>query len=345
MKRIEIIALSILLLGSCRQPEQTPQAENKATPVKTVTAVEFEYRIPIRATGLLATAEQMKLSFKTGGIIQTIVAREGVNVKKGEELARLDLSEIRAQVEQAQISYEKAGRDLERAENLYRDSVVTLEQYQDARSGYELARSRKQIAEFNLQHSVIKAPADGKVQKVMVENSELIAPGYPAIMFASTESEWVVRASITDKDIVKLSIGDTGWISMDAFPELKFRGEVSELASFADPVSGTYEVEIILPDGHPQFRTGFISRAEILPAGTLMDVVVPVEALQDASDRNADVFVYSEGIARKRKIRIGRIIDNRVVVREGLLPGEEVITAGAPYLSDGAEVEKMEDRP
>lgn len=307
--------------------------------------MEFEYKIPVRATGLLSTAEQMKLSFKTGGIIQKIVAREGVNVKKGEELARLDLSEISAQVEQAQIAYEKAERDLKRAENLYRDSVVTLEQYQDARSGYEMARSSKQIAEFNLQHSVIKAPADGKVQKVLVESSELIAPGYPAIMFASTESEWVVRASITDKDIVKLSIGDTALVSMDAFPDLKFRGEISELASFADPVSGTYEVEIILPGGHPQFRTGFIARAEILPAGTLRDVVVPLEALQDASDRNADVFVYRDGIARKRRIRIGKLLDDRVVVKEGLLPGEEVITDGAPYLTDGDEVEKMEGRP
>jgi len=333
-----------MLLISCKPAVQEQAAANKAIPVETEIAIEYEYRLPVRATGLLTTAEQMKLSFKTGGIVQYIAAREGVNVEKGQVLARLDLAEIQAQVTQAEIGFEKAKRDLERAENLFRDSVATLEQYQDARSGFELARSGKQIAEFNLQHSVIKAPTRGKVQKILVENNELIAPGYPAIMFASTESEWVIRASVTDKDIVKLSIGDPATVHMDAFDDITFQGEVSELASFADPVSATYEVEIIIPAGHPQFRTGFISRVEILPAGKLMDVVVPVEALQDASDRIADVFIYTEGIAKKRKLRIGNILGDYVVVKEGLMPGEEVITAGAPYLRDGDKVEKVEDK-
>lgn len=345
MKSILYILSAILLLSSCKRAEQVEKLEDKTISVRTEKAREIEYRLPVRATGMLTTAEQMKLSFKTGGIIRSITAREGVSVEKGKMLAQLDLSEIQGQVNQAEIAMKKAERDLERAGNLYHDSVATLEQYQDARSGYELARSQKQIADFNLQHSVIKAPAEGKIEKVLAENNELIAPGHPVILFASTESEWVVRASVTDKDIVKLSIGDSALVHMDAFPDHAFKGEVSELASFADPLSGTYEVEVMLSEGNPQFRTGFIARMEILPAGKMKGLVVPVEALQNASDRSASVFVLQDGKARKRSLRIGTILGDKVRVNEGLLPGEEVITAGAPYLADGDLVKKVEDKP
>jgi RND family efflux transporter MFP subunit len=241
-------------------------------------------------------------------------------------------------VNQARIGLEKAERDLNRAGNLYRDSVVTLEQYQNARSAFELARAQKQIADFNLRHSEIKAPSNGKIQKILVETSEVIGPGYPAILFACTENDWVVRVALTDKDIVKLSIGDSALVSMDAFPGRKFRAEVTGLGTVADPVTGTYEAELLILHAHPQFRTGFISKAEIFPARVIRAVMVPVEALLNASDHAAHLFVFRNGKAEKRVLRTGAILEDRVVVLEGLEEGELVITDGAKYLRADAEV-------
>jgi RND family efflux transporter MFP subunit len=264
--------------------------------------------------------------------------KEGETVKSGETLVALDLSEIRAQVNQARIGYEKARRDLTRAENLYRDSVATLEQFQNAESALEVARSQKQIADFNLRHSQIKAPSDGKIQKILVEANEMIGPGYPAILFASTENDWVVRSSLTDKDIVKLTLGDSGRITMDAFPGTSFTAEVSELGSVADPVTGTYEIELRIAEAHPQFRTGFFSRCEIYPAQMNRSLVVPVEALLNASDRSATVYVASEERALKRKVSIGQLVDGFIVVSGGIEQGEEVITDGARYVNEGVNI-------
>lgn len=343
MKRRIIYLAVALLAGSCNQQESSENHVKKLTRVKVVKARVLDYKSPVRATGMLGTSSQMKLSFKTGGIIEHISAKEGISVKKGSVLAQLNLAEIKAQVQQAKIGEEKSKRDLERARNLYHDSVATLEQYQDAQSGYEMARTRRQIADFNLQHSTIIAPSDGKVQKVLVEKNELIAPGYPAIFFASTESEWIVRASVSDKDIVKLNIGDTARIEMDAFPDKVFTGEISELASVADPVTGTYEVEMMIPGKHLQFRTGFISRVKIFPALTQRALVVPVGILVNASDRQATVYIYINGKAVSRKIRIGQLLGEEVVVLEGLVGDEMLISDGTHYLRDGEEVELVED--
>lgn len=338
--RIQIISVATILLAiaGCKPEEQKNPVTDNAINIRVLPVEKTEYKIPVRTTGILGTATQMKLSFKTGGILRQLYIKEGESVNSGQVLAILDLSEIEAHVNQARIGYEKAERDLSRAKNLFRDSVATLEQVQNARSAFELAKSQKQIAEFNLSHSRIKAPSNGKIQKILVEANEIIAPGYPAILFASTENDWVVRSALTDKDIVKLSLGDSGLVTMDPYPGIEFKAEITELGSVADPVTGTYEVELLILESQPQFRTGFFSRVLIYPTEISSSLVVPIEALLDANDNTAKVFIYKEGKAVMKKIGLGSILGDRVVVKEGLEEGELVITDGAKYLRTDSKV-------
>jgi len=291
----------IILLAGCKPATEKEVTENKALQVKLWEVEIREYKLPVRAVGMLSTSTEMKLSFKTGGIVRQVNIKEGTSVKRGEVLA-------------------------------------VLEQFQNASSAYELAQSQKRIADFNLEHSRIKAPANGKIQKILVETNELIAPGYPAILFASTESDWVVRVALTDKDIVKFSLGDSAHVEMDAFPDISFPAEITELGAFADPVTGTYEAELRILRPNAQFRSGFISRAYIFPTQSSSAVMVPLEALLDASDRRAIVFVYREGEPSRRRIRTGRIVDDLIMVVEGLEPGELVVTEGAKYIRDDSRV-------
>jgi len=328
----------LLVITGCKQAEQKSTMNINTINIMVQPVAYISYKDPVRTIGLLSTTTQMKLSFKTGGIIKQLNVREGESVNKDDILAVLDLSEIRAQVNQASIGYEKAKRDLTRAKNLYQDSVATLEQYQNARSAYELAKARNQIADFNLLHSQIKAPSDGMIQLVLVEANEMIAPGYPAILFASTENDWVVRAALTDKDIVKLSIGDSGQVTMDAFPGTLFNAEVSELGTVADPVTGTYLVELRIRQSLSQFRTGFFSRVQIYPTEISRSLVVPVEALLDASDNRATVFIYEQDKAIKKRIVTGSILQDQVVILEGLEEGDLVITEGAKFVTINSKV-------
>ena len=336
-----LIWAGILLLAGCSSASKEEVPEDKTVQVKLWETEIHDYKLPVRAVGMLTTTDQIKLSFKTGGIIRKLYTREGAEVKRGEMLAALDLSEIEAQVNQARIGMDKAQRDLERARNLYQDSVVTLEQYQNAESAFELANAQMQIADFNREHSVIRAPANGTVQKQLVEANEVIAPGYPAILFASTEGDWVVRVSLTDKDIVKFSLGDSARVEMDAFPETSFPAEITELGTIADPVTGTYEAELRILQKEPRFLTGFIARAFLYPTGTTRAVVVPLEALIGASDRRATVYVYRDGELDKRRVRTGPMVDDMIMVQEGLQPGELVVTEGAKYIREDSRVDPV----
>lgn len=328
----------LLLNQGCRQEPAPRQAAVDRVEVTLQPVATMEYRVPVRATGLLGTLSEMKLSFKTGGIIRNISVNEGDAVKRGAVLAELDLSEVKAQVKQAQIALDKAQRDMSRAGNLYRDSVVTLEQFQDAQSAYELASARMKVADFNLKHSNIVAPSGGKVQKIMAETNEMIAPGYPVLLFASTEEDWVVRVAISDKDVVKLSLGDSAWIRMDAFPDERFLAMVTEMGSLADPYTGSYEVELAIYRPRPTFRTGFFCRAEIFPSAPVSSLMVPIESLLDAQDNLASVYLWREDQAVKKRIRTGGIQQGMVVVINGLKEGDLVVTDGAKFIRPGSQV-------
>ncbi|MFC2089552.1 efflux RND transporter periplasmic adaptor subunit [Bacteroidota bacterium] len=334
---LPILIISVTL-SSCASSEEKPENKERVINVKVAHPERMVIKEAISASGVLDTRQQMKLSFKTGGIIQSVAVREGQNVQSGDVLANLDLSEVNAGVQQAGIAFDKASRDLERAENLFQDSVATLEMLQNARSALEMAVSQKQVAEFNLEHSVIKAPSNGKIQKILAENNEIIGPGYPVLLFASTENEWIVRISLTDKDIVKLRLGDSAFVVMDAFPDRKFPGTVWELGAIADPVTGTYEAALRLDTMLAEFRAGYISHASINTNKRIEGWWLPFEAVLDISDNRAYVFVADSTSARKKVVKTGPLVNEGILILDGLDWEDPVITVGANYLTDGGRI-------
>ena len=184
MKKIILlsIVLTAVLLASCAgSDDETPLKDNDIIPVKVTDLVKEDVQKTIVSAGRFTTDDEAYLSFKTGGIIEKIFVKEGDAVKKGELLATLNLGEINAMVAQAKAGYEKAKRDYNRVSNLYRDSVATLEQLQNAKTGMEVAEKQLSIAEFNSNYSEIRALSDGYVLKKFANEGQMVASGSPVI--------------------------------------------------------------------------------------------------------------------------------------------------------------------
>ena len=171
-----------MLSAACRHAEIK---SDSAGPVRVrVTGLITEsVSIPVHTTGTLVASEELKLSFKTGGIVAKIFVREGDKVRKGDLLASLDLLEINANAEQAKIVYDKALRDYIRAENLLKEGATSLEKKQNAETAMNIAKNSLEIAQFNLQHSRIEAPDNGIIMKQFVKENELVSSGYPVFLF------------------------------------------------------------------------------------------------------------------------------------------------------------------
>lgn len=337
-----ILGVFIILAGCRSKKDDAPM--DRAIPVRTVRVEQKELSRPIHTSGRLSSSTEMKLSFKIGGIIEKLFGEGGERVEEGQILAALKLDEIQAQVTLARSAFEKAKRDHGRVKNLYADSVATLEQLQDAETGMEVARSQLAIAEFNLKHSSIVAPENGRILKKLAEKNELVGPGHPVYFFGTGGREWLVRVGVVDQDVVRLSLGDSALVTFDAYRGVAFPGIVVEIAGAPDPMNGTFEVELTIQQGKYRLVNGFIARVDIFPSQKKWLHVIPFEAIVEADGNKASVFQpCPEDRARKLPVTIEYLMDDRVAVSRGLENVECVITEGSAYLRDGASIRIIEN--
>lgn len=255
------------LFFGCAQSETDGEPAESSVPVHVVEKISGKASFPIRAAGMLGQKETVKLSFKTGGLLRTVNVDEGASVPAGKTLARLDLSEINARVAQAQSGYERAKRDYERVKRLYDEKVAALAQLQDAQTALSVAESDLEVAQFNQTHSIITAPAAGKILKRFASAGELVGPGNPVFLFAATDKNWVIRFHVADRDVTALSPGDPAVANFDVYPDIDFTGWVTEIGEIADPYTGMFEIEVAL-DYMPKYElvAGFIGKVIITPA-------------------------------------------------------------------------------
>jgi RND family efflux transporter MFP subunit len=332
----------MLGMSSCKNQQADDPLSDKVQ-VKTVIVKKIKTSFPVHTSGILASKQEIKLSFKTGGIIKKIYVTEGQQVKKGEILAQLNLTEIQAQVDKAKAMHNKAQRDYKRIEALYNDSVATLENYQDAETALTAARADMQTAEFNLSHAKITAPYAGKILKIMAEPNELTGPGHPVILFGSTNKNWIIKTSITDKDAIKLAINDSSVIQFDAFSQKIFNGYVSLIPSSTDPYTNTLNVEVTLSHSPPSFISGLIATINIYPSTQENYLTIPIDAMIEAAGNTGFVYEVVNKKPVKRRINVEEIRGEQIFITTGLNEGDEIITAGSHYIDAKKEIEIQHD--
>lgn len=339
MKVIGAIALFSMLFISCKNKEK--EVIQQSVPVLAQYFEPTEVILPVSAIGRLSANSELKLAFKTGGIIRTIPVKEGDFVSNGDLLAALDLQEVKSYYDQAEEAREKARRDLIRAEGLYMDSVAPLELLQNAKTAFDIASNQFDLAEFNLQHSEIRAPGDGWILKKLSNENEVIGPGYPVFLFGQKGKEWKLKVQLADKDLVKLQKGDTAMIRFSVYPDKEFHAVVNSLGAFADPYSGTIEVELKMCGDESYFISGLLGKASIYPHHYTNVYLIPPTAVFDVSGRKGFVYQIVEGKPKRMEVKIDDLTDSVMVITQGLQDKPEIIVKGTSYVKKDSEVKVM----
>lgn len=346
MKSYFFIFIIAVLVVACGEKDTKKAAietisDETTVPVQLSKVTFITRSETITASGLVASSEEARLSFKIGGVIQKIFVTEGQKVRKGQLLAALNMTEIDAQVSQAQYSVEKNERDFKRVQNMFKDTAATLEQMQNATTGYDVAKQNLQIAQFNRSYAQIISPIDGAVIKKMANEGELTGPGTPIFYLTSNrQSDWVVRVGVSDKDWARLKVGDKANVMLDAYPSETFIGHLTKLAPAADPMNKLYEIEIRINPSGRRFASGLFAKVTLQPAQSHSYVSVPIEAIVEGNGKEGFVFILDESRKKVKRvpIQIGFIDGGNVLVTSGLDNTSEVITSGSAFLTESSTV-------
>jgi len=347
MRILFISIIGVIVLQACngKASEKKSTINEEAIPVKLLPINHDTTSGVINASGLLSTENEARLSFKISGIIEKIFVKEGDRVKKGQLLATLKSAEIGAQVQQVQLAVEKAQRDYQRANNLYRDSVATLEQLQNAKTGVDIEKQNLQQVAFNQQYSKIYAPADGFVAKKTGNEGELANPGSPVLLMnaVSGSSKWILKIGLSDKEWAAIEVRNRATVTVDAFPGQLFNGVISKKSISADAASGSFQAEVQVDFGKLQPAIGMFGSASVIPSHSSIGFRIPYEALLEANGKKGFVFVSDDKKkVTKCAVSIAGISNNVVYIDDGLQGHAYIITSGSPYLNDNSTIKPIQ---
>ncbi|MCU0433560.1 MAG: efflux RND transporter periplasmic adaptor subunit [Bacteroidia bacterium] len=329
--------------ASCSKGEKTSKlpTAGEAIPVKVMNPIFSSQTGVITAGGQFTTDDETMLSFKTGGIISAVLVKEGDAVRRGQLLATLDVTEISALANQARLGLEKAERDLKRATNLHRDSVATLEQLENARTARDLAQQQLRAAEFNLQHSEIRAVNDGYILRKFANAGQLAGPGTPVFQTnGATSRKWLMRLGVSDREWAQIANGDSATITTDAFPNRTLSAIVSRRAESADPYTGAFIIELTVNvTGDVKPAAGMFGKATIKASAKQDAWEIPYTALLDGNAGEGFIFVTTDGKTAERiPVKIASIAANTVRLSDGPKHGQRIIVSGSAYLTHGSPI-------
>jgi membrane fusion protein (multidrug efflux system) len=204
----------------------------------------YQHWVYVETDNAQVEAPVVMLAAKVPGFLKEVKVTEGQKVKKDDLLIQIDDREYKAAYDSAKseiLSLEARKTDAEKSFNrisdLYKQNVVSSQQfdtstanYHEIRARYDAASSKLMQSQLNLENTQIKAPTDGSIAKKSAEVGQLASPGTPLIGFVGAESRWIT-ANFKETDIENIHIGNKVLIEIDALSGAQFQGEVESISS------------------------------------------------------------------------------------------------------------------
>lgn len=329
--------------------EQNKPADNGIS-VKVMT-IQYQDVVPsLTFTGTLEGQVSATVSAKISGRIEQVLVQEGQEVKAGDPLLRLESVELNNSVRQAgdgvrkaQASYDLALNDYNRYQALFDKGIISAQQLDNAKAKFKAAEAdlssaaaSRSSAEQQSSYAVITAPVDGVVANKTATVGQVVSPG-SALMTVQDLHQVYAVVNVEQKDLGRVKVGQTGKVTLDAYPGKVFEGTVEVMNPEAGSASRMFRTKLKLDNSSGELKAGMFASVELVTGGKAQVLEIPQAAVVQKQDQYF-VFTLENGKAVRHPIEIGEINGSTIAVKAGLQPGSQVIITGANRLKDGDSV-------
>ncbi|MFA7269321.1 MAG: efflux RND transporter periplasmic adaptor subunit [Sterolibacterium sp.] len=329
------------------------------------TAYPYQAVTLLNASGYVVAQRKAAVATKATGRLEWLGVQEGSLVKEGQVIARLEDRDMRAAAAQAAAGVESARAELRdaevalvRAEELAQKKFIATSALDAARARFDKARAGLGVAQANLRgaevavdQTQIRAPFDGVVLTKNANVGDIVTPfsqaadSKGAVVSMADMLTLEVEADVSEANLSKIKVGQPCEIALDAYPEQRFRGEVSRLVPTVDRSKASVMTKVRFVDRQPDnafvilpemsAKVSFLSQA--VPAlSRTQRVVVHADAIAQREGRSV-VFVIVDGVAHALPVTIGMKIGDLVEV-SGLKSGAKAVLKPSENLRDGSKV-------
>ena len=288
------------------------------------------------AVGSMEANERVELKPEVAGLIEKIYFTEGQRVKKGDKLFDLDSQKEAASLAQTRAEEQLAKSNLERARKLEGTKAISQQDVDQLQSQLDVAIAARRVQEERLVERAIVAPLDGILGPRVVSPGQYVIAGAPLGTLVDA-SKVKVNFRIPERQLMQVKHGQKGRIRVSAYSERAFEGEVDLIAPEVDAATRTVGVRLIAPNAEGLLKPGMCARIELVVATRNQALVVPEAALVPSLDQFS-VYTVENGVAHLRAVKIGNRLPSKAEIREGLLPGQEIVVSGTQKLVEGMKV-------
>lgn len=320
----------------------------------------------ITVVGNLIGAATVAAAPKINGRLASVAVRMGDAVTMGQTLAKVEDSEIREQVRQAEASLAVADAtvrqreadlrfaetNLERSRNLFDRQLIARQEMDDAETRYQAASAqldlaRAQLAQsqarmdelrINLDNTVITSPVTGYVGSRTLDPGAWVTPNSAFLSVVDISTVRLV-ANIVERDLSRIAAGQEADVEVDAYPGEQFAGHVARVAPVLDPATRTAQIEVDIPNRDGRLKPGMYARVRFTVAEREQALVVPTNAVVDLGTGPGVFVPEGESTARFQPITTGIQNQALIEVASGLQAGDRFVTTGAAALRDGDQIE------
>ena len=307
----------------------------------------FERNYP----GVVKSERTSNLAFKMSGQLVKLNVENGQRVAKGEFIAEIDPIDYNLQLDAARAAYINSKSQLERYSRLIAKQAISQQEYESVQAAYKRDKSNFDNAMSMVRETKLYAPFSGIIERRYVDNYQRVQPSEPVVRLIDPEA-LEVDFTLPENNIDLMKSGDKQfYIPFEASPATRFKAKVTKFVD-ASPDGSGVPVTVALDD--PSFdirkytvRPGFSAEVTLsIVNDDAADITaVPVTALRGGLTGSADsVWIYNkrDSTVTLHGVTTGELFGKDMIsVTDGLVPGDEVVTAGVYQLVDGEKVRPL----
>jgi membrane fusion protein, multidrug efflux system len=310
--------------------------ETKIKEVATTPVAKTRFDHNVEVQGKVDSDKNVQVSPEMGGIITKVNVSMGDKVKKGQVLAELDATVIAHSMEEVkgQLNYAKLIYDKQKI--LWDQKIGSEVQYLTAKNNKESLENKMSTLQRQYNMSKVKSPIDGVIDESKARQGEATMAGLPLFRVVNL-SDFKVVAEIAEAYLHEINIGDEVLVILpDAGQEIK--AKVTDKSNAIDAMNRTFKIEIALKGNNMVLRPNMIAKVKINDYSNASAIVAPINTVQE-SDAGTYVYVAEKANenykVKKQFVKTGKSYLDMVEIKDGLQPGDLLITTGFQDLAEG----------
>lgn len=286
-------------------------------------------------SGSIEANEQVEIRSEVSGIVESINFQEGSNVSKGQLLFKVNDSELRAQLSQANTKESLASENERRAKLLLQKEAISQEEYEVARAEHASTRAQSQLIKAQIAKTAVRAPFSGRIGLRSISKGTYITPAVPVANLVNI-GKLKITFSVPEKYANQLNPNSLIQFTVTG-SDKKYTAKIYAIEPAVEIATRTLQVRAVTENKDGKLLPGTFANVE-LPLDVIKDaIVVPTQAVIPVQN-GKKVFISDMGKAKEIMVETATRTDASLLILSGLKAGDTVITTGVMALKNDAPV-------